>query len=156
MSKKRCRRGHRNRSAVGVTRITVDVGHPNQVNPHRCQSPKLPQNVRFHETPRSQNHRSRISVNGDDWHAQKLFVNVVVIVCSVIVLCAQGMDLSRQHGFGGPPVGRFRPVKRAIDEGDIGRQEGEPRKAVSAGIRGKELIASMFYIVCCIHVFGSL
>ena len=48
----------------------------------------------------------------------KLFVNVIdsVIVCSVIVLCAQGMDLSRQHGFGGPPVGRFRPVKGAISQ----------------------------------------
>ena len=133
MSKKRCHRGQRNRSAVSVTRITVDIGHPNQVNPHRCQSPKLPQNVRFHRTPRSQNHRSRvpnpsrasitatqplkyvktwknevinstkteqisrISVNEDDWHTQKLFVNVVdsVCVCSIIVLCAQGMDLSR-------------------------------------------------------------
>ena len=133
MSKKRCRRGHRNRSVVSVARITVGIGHPNEVNPHRCQSPKLPQNVRFHQTPRSQNHRSRvpnpsrasiaatqplryvktwknevinstkteqisrISVNEDDWHAQKLFVNVVdsVYVCSVIVLCAQGMDLSR-------------------------------------------------------------
>ena len=50
------------------------------------------------------------------------------------------MDLSRQHGFGGPPVGWFRPVRGEIDEGDIGRQEGEPRSAVSAGISGKELI----------------
>ena len=62
MSKKCCRRGHRNRSAVSVTRITVDVGHPNQVNPHRCQSPKLPQNVRFHQTPRSQNDHKTIEV----------------------------------------------------------------------------------------------
>ena len=177
MSKKRCRRGHRNRSAGSVTRITVDVGHPNQVNPHRCQSPKLPQNVLFHETPRSQNHRSRVpnpsrasiaatqpikhvkewsNKLDKNWTNQPdirewrrltcaeiicVFVDSV-IVCSVIVLCAQGMDLSRQRGFGGPPVGRFRPVKRAIDEGDIGRQEGEPRKAVPAGIRGKELIGN--------------
>ena len=62
MSKKRCRRGHRNRKAVSVTRITVDVGHPNQVNPHCCQSPKLPQNVRFHQTPRSQNDHKTIEV----------------------------------------------------------------------------------------------
>ena len=47
MSKNRCCQGHRNRSAVSVTRITVDIGHPNQVNPHRFRSPKLPQNVRF-------------------------------------------------------------------------------------------------------------
>ena len=38
----------------------LDIGHPNQVNPHRFQSPKLPQNVRFNQTPRSQNHRSRV------------------------------------------------------------------------------------------------
>ena len=35
MSKNRCCQGHRNRSAVSVNRITVDIGHPNQVNPHR-------------------------------------------------------------------------------------------------------------------------
>ena len=168
MSKKRCRRGHRNRSAVSVTRITVDVGHPNQVNPHRCQSPKLPQNVRFSPNPtvtkrsqnllqnvrfspnptvtkRSQNRRSRvpnpsrasiavtqplkhvktwknevinstkieqvsrISTNGDDRHAQKLFVNIVdsVCVCSVIVLCAQLMDLSRHMVLAGGQVAGF-------------------------------------------------
>ena len=28
MSKNRCCQGHRNRSAVSVTRITVDIGHP--------------------------------------------------------------------------------------------------------------------------------
>ena len=55
MSKNRCCQGHRKRSAVGVTRITVHIGHPNQVNPH----PKLPQNVYFHQTPRYQNHRNR-------------------------------------------------------------------------------------------------
>ena len=42
MSKNRCCQGHRNRSAVSVTRITVDIGHPNQeeeeVNPHRFRS----------------------------------------------------------------------------------------------------------------------
>ena len=42
MSKKSCRRGHRNRSAVSVTRITVDIGYPNEVNPHCCRSPNLP------------------------------------------------------------------------------------------------------------------
>ena len=60
MSKNRCCQGHRNRSAVGVTQITVHIGHPNQVNPHRFRSPTLPQNVCFHQTPRSQNHRSRV------------------------------------------------------------------------------------------------
>ena len=53
-------------------------------------------------------------------------------------MCARN-GFIQAHGFGGPPVGRFRPVRGAIDEGDIGRYEGEPRKAVSAGIRGKEL-----------------
>ena len=42
MSKNRCYQGHRNRSAVSVTRITVDIGHPNQeeeeVNPCRFRS----------------------------------------------------------------------------------------------------------------------
>ena len=52
MSKNRCCQGHHNRSAVSVTRITVHIGHPNQVNPHHFRSPKLPQNVRFHQTPR--------------------------------------------------------------------------------------------------------
>ena len=64
MSKNRCCQGHRNRSAVSVTRITVDIGHPSQeeeVNPHRFRSQIfLPQNVRFHQTPHSQNHRSRV------------------------------------------------------------------------------------------------
>ena len=32
MSKNRCCQGHRNRSAVSVTRITVDIGHPSQVS----------------------------------------------------------------------------------------------------------------------------
>ena len=31
MSKNRCCQGHRNRSAVRVTRITVDIGRPSQV-----------------------------------------------------------------------------------------------------------------------------
>ncbi len=47
------------------------------------------------------------------------------------------MDLSRHMVLAG---GRLRPVRGAIDEGDIGRYEEGPRKAVSAGIRGKELI----------------
>ena len=42
MSKNRCCQGHRNRSAVRVTRITVDIGRPSQeeeeVNPHRFRS----------------------------------------------------------------------------------------------------------------------
>ena len=42
MSKNRCCQGHRNRSAVSVTRITVDIGHPSQeeedVNPHCFRS----------------------------------------------------------------------------------------------------------------------
>ena len=44
MSKNRCCQGHRNRSAVSVTRnrITVEIGHPSQeeeeVNPHRFRS----------------------------------------------------------------------------------------------------------------------
>ena len=173
MSEKRCRRGHCNRSAASVTRITVDIGHPNQVNPHLCQCPKLPQNVRFHQTPRSQNHQSWvpnpsrasiaatqplkhvktwknevinsskteqiswISVNGDDWHAQKLFVNVVdsVCVCSVIVLCAQGMDLSRHMvlaarravsaGKRGDRWRRYRAVRGWAAEGGFSRYKGE-------------------------------
>ena len=35
--------------------------------------------------------------------------------------------------------GQFQPVKGAIDEGDIGRFQGEPQKAVSAGIRVKDV-----------------
>ena len=41
MSKNRCCQGHRNRSAVSVTRITVDIGRPSQeeeVSPHRFRS----------------------------------------------------------------------------------------------------------------------
>ena len=42
MSKNRCCQGHRNRSAVSVTRITVDIRRPSQeekeVNPHRFRS----------------------------------------------------------------------------------------------------------------------
>ena len=30
MSKNRCCQGHRNRSAVSITRITVDIGHPSK------------------------------------------------------------------------------------------------------------------------------
>ena len=60
MSTNRCCQGHRNRSAVSVTRITVDIGHPNQVNPTSFPEPNLLQNVRFHQTPLSQNHRSRV------------------------------------------------------------------------------------------------
>ena len=45
MSTNCCRQGHRNRSTVRVTRITVDIGHPNQVNPTSFPEPNLPQNV---------------------------------------------------------------------------------------------------------------
>ena len=42
MSKNRCCQGHRNRSAVSVTRITVDIGHPSreeeEVNQHRLRN----------------------------------------------------------------------------------------------------------------------
>ena len=42
MSKNRCCQGHRNRSAVSVTRITVDIGRTSQeeeeVNPHSFRS----------------------------------------------------------------------------------------------------------------------
>ena len=40
MSKNRCCQGHRNRSAVSVTRITADIGHPSreEVNQHRFRS----------------------------------------------------------------------------------------------------------------------
>ena len=38
MSKNRCRQGHRNRSAVSVTRITVDSQEEEEVNPHRFRS----------------------------------------------------------------------------------------------------------------------
>ncbi len=162
MSKKRCRRGHRNRSAVSVTRITVDVGltiklihiaaraqmfiftklhgHKTITKPSKSSSESESSVHCCHAAVKTKRERmksknstkteqiNRISVNGDNWHAQKLFVNVIldsVIVCSVIVLCAQGMDLSRQHGFSGPPVGRFRPVRGAIDEGGFGRYKGE-------------------------------
>ena len=54
-------------------------------------------------------------------------------------MCARN-GFIQAHGFGGRPDGRLRPVRGAIDEGDIGRYEEGPRKAVSAGIRGKELI----------------
>ena len=62
MSNNRCCQGHHNRSAVSVTRITVDIGHPSQeeeVNPH-CFRSQICRDVRFHQTPRSQNHRSRV------------------------------------------------------------------------------------------------
>ena len=65
MSKNRCCQGHRNRSAVSVTRITVDIGRPSQEEEEVWKStsfpePNLPHNVYFHQTPRSQNHRSRV------------------------------------------------------------------------------------------------
>ena len=56
-------------------------------------------------------------------------------------MCARN-GFIQAHGFGGRPDGRLRPVRGAIGEGDIGRYEGKPRKAVSAGIRGKELTSS--------------
>ena len=56
-------------------------------------------------------------------------------------MCAMN-GFIQAHGFGGWPCGRFQPVKGAIDEGGNGRFKGEPRKVVSAGIRGKELKCS--------------
>ena len=53
-------------------------------------------------------------------------------------MCARN-GFIQARGFGGRPGGRFQLVKGAIDEGDIGRFKGDPRKTVSAGIRGKEL-----------------
>ena len=47
-------------------------------------------------------------------------------------MCAMN-GFIQAHGFG------RRPVKEAIGEGGNGRFNGEPRKAVLAGIRGKEL-----------------
>ena len=64
MSKNRCCQGHRNRSAVSVTRITVDIGHPSreeeEVNQHRFRSQICRKTSVFTITPRSQNHRSRV------------------------------------------------------------------------------------------------
>ena len=63
-------------------------------------------------------------MNEDDRHAQKLFVNVVdrVCVCSVIVLCAQGMDLSRHMVLaGGDRWRRYRAVRGGAAEGGFGR-----------------------------------
>ena len=53
-------------------------------------------------------------------------------------MCARN-GFIRAHDFGGRPDDWLRPVRGAIDEGDIGRYEEGPRKAVSASIRGKEL-----------------
>ena len=53
-------------------------------------------------------------------------------------MCAMN-GFIQAHGFGGRPGSRFQPVKGAIDEGDSGQFKGEPRKAVLAGIRWKEL-----------------
>ena len=60
MSKNRCCQGHRNRSAVSVTRITVTQSRRRRSQSTSFPEPNLPQNVRFHQTPRSQNHRSRV------------------------------------------------------------------------------------------------
>ena len=43
------------------------------------------------------------------------------------------------HGFGGRLVGRCQAVKGGPTEDIYGRYKGEPRKAVAAGIKGKEL-----------------
>ena len=55
MSKNRCYQGHRNRSAVSVTRITVDIGHPNQeeeeVNPRQiCRKMSVFTKLHGHKT----------------------------------------------------------------------------------------------------------
>ena len=62
MSKNRCCQGHRNRNAVSVTRITVDIGHPSQeeeVNTHRFRS-QICRKMSVFTKLRSQNHRSRV------------------------------------------------------------------------------------------------
>ena len=66
------------------------------------------------------------------------------------------MDLSRHMVLAG---GRFQPVKGAIDEGGNGRFKSEPRKAVSASIRGKELIcpvANLFWQFCFVNFCSTL
>ena len=112
MSKNRCCQGHRNRSAVSVTRITVDIGHPSQeeeVNPHCFRSqicrkmsvrasiaaaqPLKHVKTRKNEVLNSTKTKQfcRNCENENHRHAQKLFVIIVAsgLECSVIVLCAQ-------------------------------------------------------------------
>ena len=62
MSKNRCCQGHRNRSAVSVTRITVDIGRPSQeeVNPHRFRSQICRKMSVFTKLHGHKNHRSRV------------------------------------------------------------------------------------------------
>ena len=64
MSKNRCCQGHRNRSAVSVTRITVDIGRPSQeeeeVNPHRFRSQICRKMSVFTKLHGHNNHRSRV------------------------------------------------------------------------------------------------
>ena len=63
MSKNRCCQGHRNRSAVSVTRVTVDIGHPNQeeeeVNPTSFPEPKADAKCPFSPNSMVKNHRVR-------------------------------------------------------------------------------------------------
>ena len=73
MSKNRCCQGHRNRSAVSVTRITVDIGRPSQeeeeVNPHRFRSQicrKMSVFTKLHSTvtkPSKSSSESELSVH---------------------------------------------------------------------------------------------
>ena len=59
MSKNRCCQGHRNRSAVSVTRITVDIGRPSQEEEE--ESIHIVSGAKFAaKCPFSQNHRSRV------------------------------------------------------------------------------------------------
>ena len=64
MSKNRCYQGHRNRSAVSVTRINVDIGHPNQeeedVKPTSFPEPKAAAKCPFSPNSMVKNHRSRV------------------------------------------------------------------------------------------------
>ena len=64
MSKNRCCQGHRNRSDVRVTRITVDIGRPSQeeeeVNPHRFRSQICRKMSVFTKLHGHKNHRSRV------------------------------------------------------------------------------------------------
>ena len=88
MSKNRCCQGHRNRSAVSVTRITVDIGRPSQeeeVNPHRfrsqiCRKMSVFTKLHGHKTIEVE-FRIRVERPFKNFknnpHAQKLFVIII-------------------------------------------------------------------------------
>ena len=62
MSKNRCCQGHRNRSAVSVTRITVDIGHPSQEEEeiHIVSGAKFAAKCPFSPNSTVTKHRSRV------------------------------------------------------------------------------------------------